>query len=440
MNTWIGGMRMLVIAGLAVVGIGVGMASGEVLVKEFHEGTLFARGDHVTVTAQTRADLVAMGWMLKIRSQVGGDVTAMGGKVYLEGTANGDVVAVGGSIETTGTLNNGVVFVGGRIGLGGSIKGPLLVFGGRVVSKGEILNSAKFIGGTVTGESTVGGNLQVAAGRVDLGKETVVRGTTWIAAGKARLQGRYEGELRVAAREVTIDGEVLGDLMIDAVEVVIAPSAVVRGNLLYRGPAEAKIHPDARIDGDVEFTRSEKPRRFVGFWLAVAGLAVLGVIGGLILQGAVVTALIPRMFPVVADRVVMAPWRSLAVGSAVVFGLPLLMMVLKLTIIGAPLALCLMAAYVIVLPMGLLAAAYWVGRRGLRLAKVTELATFPRRLAVVALGVSVLSVICLIPVLGVLATLVALLLGTGALVLEAHDLCHLVPSGFRGFSREREVP
>ena len=242
--------------------------------------------------------------------------------------------------------------------------------------------------------------------------------------------------MRVAAREVVIAGEMLGDVFIDAVEITIAPSAIVHGDLHYRGPTEAEIHPDARIDGDVEFTRSERPRRFVGLWLAVAGMAALAVIGGMVLLGAVATALAPRMFPAVADRAALAPWRSLAVGFAILLGVPLLMLVLKLTIVGGPVAICLMAAYVVVLPIGLLAAAYWVGQRGLRLVRVAESATFPHRLAIVALGVCVLSVIGLIPVLGVVVVLAALLFGTGALVLEARGLCHVGASGCEGPSRD----
>jgi hypothetical protein len=431
MNTWIGSTRMLVFAGLAFAGIGAGVALAEdydVVVTGVHEGNILARGDHVTVEAEARADLVAMGWKMNIRSQVDGDVMAIGGKVVLDGTVNGDVVVAGGDIGTKGTLNTAAVFIAGKIDLGGSINGLVLAFGGRVVSRGETLSNAKIVAGKVTGRSTVGGNLQIAAGKVDLREETVVRGKTWVATGEAELDGRYEGELHVAAREVVITGEMLGDVFIDAVEIVIEPTAIVHGNLYYRSPAEAEIHPDARIDGDVEFTRSERPLHLVGMWLALAGIVALTVIGGMILLGAVVTTLVPRMFPAAADRIALAPWRSLAIGFAVLFGVPLLTVVLKLSIVGGPLAVCLIAAYVILLPIGLLTAAYWVGRRGLRLARVAESMTFLRRLAIVAVGVCALSVIGLIPVLGVLVVLAALLFGTGALVFEARGLCHLGPA------------
>ena len=55
----------------------------------------------------------------------------------------------------------------------------------------------------------------------------------------------------------------------------IEDGAVISGSLHYRSDREAEIASGATIGGDVEFTRSETPRRMVGIAFAIAGMTVL---------------------------------------------------------------------------------------------------------------------------------------------------------------------
>ena len=426
MKTLKNATRRTVASGLAVVALGVGAAMAEVdevVVTGIHEKNLFARGDHVTVRADARADFFVMGWKVDVDSTVGGDMNVFAGQLSVDGTTAGEVILAGGNVATKGTMNDAAVFLGGRIHAGGTIQGPLLMAGGRIENDATILSGAKILAGKYRGRPQMGGDLHVVAGRVELSKETVIRGETQLVAGDVELDGRFEGDVRVMARHAEIAGEVMGDLYVDAAEIEIERTAIIHGKFIYQSPEEADIHSNARIDGDVDFARSERPKRYVGMWLALAGMVALAVIGGLILLGGVATALVPRMFPAAADRVVHTPWRSLGIGAAVVIGTPLAILLVKLTIIGLPLSICLTAAYVLLLPIGLLAATYWAGRSGLRLARVADSDSLPRRLGIVALGVVILAVIGLIPVVGVIVCFVALLLGTGALIVESRNAC-----------------
>ena len=136
---------------------------------------------------------------------------------------------------------------------------------------------------------------------------------------------------------------------------------------------------------------------------------------GLVAAAAVWALLFPGLAERAQARLARAPGASLVLGAAVLFVVPILMLVLLLTIIGAPLAFALLAAYGLVLLAGYLVVA---GMLGDRLLHVTAKAapTRAQHLLALAAAVVLLGLLAAVPVVGWLLTLLALMAGTGALV------------------------
>lgn len=384
-----------------------------------HTGDLFARGDDVTVLAQIEGKLIAMGGDIKVRAEVTEDVIVLGGELELGEEIGGDVLAAAGYVETSGRIAGDATVLGGRVIVVADVAGDSLVAGGSVDTDGRVSGKLRIIGGKIDSGAVVEGDLLAAGGKVVLLEGSTVHGNAWVAGGSARVSGTVSGELRVAARRVEIAGEVLGRVLIDAVEVEILPTAVIRGDFLYRSAAEADIHPEAQVLGDIMFERSETPHRVVGWWFATAGLAGLAVFGGLILLGAVLLSVFPNVSLSAARTIGGRPWPALGLGFAVLVACPVLILILMATVIGIPLAIFLIALYVAAVFSALLVAALAIGLRGARLFRRAGDGALWKRLLVLAGGLLALGLLILIPFFGVLVLLAALAFGLGALLLQS---------------------
>jgi hypothetical protein len=106
-----------------------------------------------------------------------------------------------------------------------------------------------------------------------------------------------------------------------------------------------------------------------------------------------------------------APWKSLAVGFAVLVAAPVAAVILIVTLVGLPLGLALMALYVLVLLLGLFVGATWLGSMGARLLRGD--ASRGRMLLSLLVGVLVLALLALVPMLGPIVEALAVILGIG---------------------------
>ncbi len=389
---------------------------------------LFISGDEVDVQAEVHGDIVAMGEDVSITSVVFGDIVAMAGGLRLDSKVDGEVFAMGGHLLDESDAARGASLFGGSVTWSGKVNGPLLITGGSIRSRGSATGPVKIMGGKIRHEGSINGDLMVAGGKVEFTKESVVVGKAWVTSGKAEFAGVVDGELRIAAHSVEISGRIDGDVHIDGVEIEIKDNAVISGNLYYHSDREAEIDEGAMIGGDVEFSRSETPRRMVGFAFALAGMTALASVGGLILLGAVLLGMCPALFDRSSRNIGQAFWASLGIGAAIVVGGPVLITLLVSLVVGIPLALVVVAVYVMVLLAGLLASGTVIGGRVLRIFGRDGGTSYWQRLGVLALGTAILAVVALIPVLGAFVVFAALLVGSGAMARGLRRACSIAPA------------
>ena len=400
----------------------------EVVKTGFFTEDLFVRGERVSVRAEVDGDIVAMGGDVDVRSGTTGDVIAMGGDVSIDGQVGGEILSAGGKVEIDGTVNGGTVAIGGRVDIDGRITGPVLAVGGRVSTNGTIDRDLKILGGRVLHSAVVNGDLLIAAGDAKLSETSVVMGKAWVTGGRAAIRGMVAGNLRVAARKVVIAGEVTGDVFADGVEIVVLPTAVIRGNFNYNSPNEANIHADAKIDGDVAFHRTEAPRHVAGFAFAAVGFVSLMGVGGVILLGTILLLVCPNASIAAARNVGGRPWAALGLGFAILVAVPVLIVILTVSVIGIPLAIFLIGLYVLIKMTGLLVLSTAVGMGIMRLFGKSCGDTFWPKLGVLVLGVLTVFIVALIPIVGMIALLFAWVIGTGALGIKVHQAYCCAPT------------
>ncbi|HEX6457168.1 MAG TPA: polymer-forming cytoskeletal protein [Solirubrobacterales bacterium] len=237
------------------------------------------------------------------------------------------------------------------------------------------------------------------------GDVTVPRGETvdgvYVVSGDVRIAGRSTGDVVVLAGDATVSGRIDGELLVASGQARLLPRAYVSGNVRY-GDERPIVAGQAIVRGDVSkegWNDWSGFLPFVGFlfWLAVGiSAALLGVLLLLIAPQAA-DALYGR------SRERVGP--LIAIGIAVVICLPVAAVIAAVTLVGIPLAIGILLA---LLPLGAVAyvcAAWALGRRVVK----------PPRGRIVAFlaGLGILRALALIPILGGIVDLAAIVFGLG---------------------------
>lgn len=341
--------------------------------------------------------------------------------VVKSGQIDGNLVTGGETVTVNGQVDGDVVAIGETVVIGGRVSQDILAAGGDVVVGGTIDGDVRIVGAELTPAATIGGDLMAATETIMVPAETTIGGNAWLAGREAQLSGAVAGDLRIAAREIRIAGAVGRDAELVGETITIASTARIAGDLVYRSVAEASIEPGAEILGDVIFIRSEAPRRLIGDALASISAFSLLFLLGLFLLGVLQILVFPDTATGPSMRLGHRPWPALGLGCLILFGCPIVIVLLAISVVGIPVMIVLGASYVIALFVGFLVAAGALGRRGARLIGRDPESSFWTRVTALAVGLLLLAIVGLIPVLGPLIVLLAMAAGLGALALQVRN-------------------
>jgi len=319
----------------------------------------------------------------------GNDTYVAGGQVTMRTAVPGDAVVVGGRVAVTGPVGGDALLAGGAVSIESSVGDDLYAAGGEVRVAAPVGDNARLAGGRVivTADADIAGGATMAGGRVTL--DGHVRRYVLISAGRAEVNGRVDGDLRVVGGELSL-----------------GPTAVVQGRLDYRGTRLLRIAPGAQVQGGIAEAvgvRGSLPR----------GASVLWVIGW-IATAAVLLAIAPGAWRRVTQALRARPLAAPLLGAALLVGLPLATLLLLISVVGIPLGLLVIATSLVLILLGCLATAVALGDL---LAERTGPARTWRRVLATAVVLLVLFALGRLPYVGWMVWLAALLFGTGAIAL-----------------------
>jgi hypothetical protein len=241
----------------------------------------------------------------------------------------------------------------------------------------------------------------VLAGDVVVHRGETVDGVI-IASGDARIAGQVDGDVIVLDGDVLVSGRIDGDLFTASGTARLLPSAEVSGDVGY-GNEHPQVALDARVHGDV--AKQDWPE--LGGLLSWIGgfLLWLAISVSTLVLGALALLVAPRAADSIEARSRERVGPTIAIGVAILIALPVAAFLAGITVLGLPLALGIGLA---LLPLGAVAyvaAAYALGRRILKPPR-------ERMLSLLA-GLAILRVAALVPFLGALVSLAALVFGLG---------------------------
>jgi len=325
---------------------------------------------------------------------VNDDIYAGAGTISIEGTVNGNVIAGGGTITVAGSITRDLIVGGGTVNVTGHVGGSIIAAGGNLTINGPVAQDVVVTGGAIDVGSgaTIGRDLVVAGGMATVAAPVTRR--VQMSAGNLTLKNRVGGDVRGQVDHLKLDG------------------SQIAGNLDYTSNNAVQLVNGARVAGTtIRHTPTDQGggagNGFLGWLRELIGFFALGLLLIFLLPGISTRAI---------DTLRSQPWPSLGIGAAILVITPivaLIVFIIGVLIGGWWLGVLLLPIWILVLAIGYVVSGFLVGR--LLFARLGW-ASYHDALALLG-GLFVLTVLGLLPVLGGLIGLAALVFGAGALAL-----------------------
>lgn len=330
----------------------------------------------------------------------------------------GNAYAAGASVVVTAPVAGDLSAVGGSIIAAAPVGGDELLIAGSISARARVAGDFRTVGWNTDIEEPVTGDLVALGYSVyDAGR---AGGSVFIIAANATLADGAGGPVTIYGNNVSLAGDFAGDVSIVASgRIALAASTTIRGKLSYEAPDMAFIPSSAVIAGGVEYAdASYLPDVGTSRALALISIGLFlfaRIFGALILTG-LLAGLFPKLAEAVVARVYVRRLRDILLtallGFATLAATPILLVLLSLTFVGLGLALLLLIFYALLAFLAVMYTGILLG--GMFARRFAGRDTVLWRDGV--LGMLALSLITLVPVVGIFAALLITVFSAGALM------------------------
>ena len=337
-----------------------------------------------------------------------------GRTVIVQDAVAKDFYAAGRDVEVLAPVAGDLVAAGGTVTVTGNVRDDVIAAGRRVTVSGVVGDDARLAGRSVTLAGEVRGHAVIVGRGVRVEKNGRIADFAWIRGTWVIIDGQVLGDLKVRGTVIVLNGQVDGDADLVARDIRIGDGAVIKGNLTWRARGGPQISDTAVIEGEVIQGESRRRRGRGGWFRRV--FIVLSVI--------VASGLLYTVFRPWCDQCVVTlqsrPWATLLIGLAVLATTPVAVGLLFTTGIGALLAVILLLAYALALLLAALAGVVIIAKLGLsRFAKERSAGLWLTWSAIAIVAI-VMGALYVVRPLGILVATLVMLMGLGALGLDAY--------------------
>lgn len=311
----------------------------------------------------------------------------------IAGTINGDLFCAGQNVTVSGTVHGDVICAGQNVRISAVVDGDVRAAGQNVAISGRVGHSVSAAGQSVTFEST---------------SKIGVDGSA--SSGDILANGSIGRDALLNGRTVNVGGSVGRDIRANDSELTLGANAKVGGKIDYTSTNEVNINPGAKVNGKIARSQPSAHGRRFGTPFASSFIWALYMFLSLLLLSIVLALLFPRAFHSTSEQGLKRPWRSVLTGVIAFFAAPVLFVALMITVVGIPLALLFGLTWLLTLLLSGPVFAYFIGRLVLTQSKLPVLT--------MAVGAAIVLALYLVPLVGFILMLIALIMGSGMILTE----------------------
>jgi hypothetical protein len=335
-------------------------------------------------------------------------------------TVDHDYFGAGENVTVSGVVNGDAYVAGGTVVIDGTINGDLLTAGGTVTIAGNIQGDVRTAGGNISvSGAEIGGNVTAGGGQITIDRSTVIQGSIVGGGGSMQIFAPIGRGATVGGGTVLLANKIGGDVTAGTGQLTLSSGAEISGNLTYWSENKASISEGATISGTIkqEIPPKDKDGEAAakGIVAAFVGLALffkISEIAATVIIGVIVLLLFPVFVQKSSEVARGRFWTALLVGFFAVILIPTAGVILLITIFGIPLAILLFIFFVIELWVAKLFSMVAIGD-----AVLTRTKTKVHPVVAFVLGLIIFELLSLIPVIGWILQIAAVLTGFGSLLI-----------------------
>ncbi|MEK7144673.1 MAG: polymer-forming cytoskeletal protein [Patescibacteria group bacterium] len=344
---------------------------------------------------------------------------SFGRSLIAASSSPGNVYLAGVSVVNTAPVMGDLSAVGGSVVAAAPVQGDELLLAGSVSSRSSVAGDMRAVGGGITIEGSVVGDVVALGYSVHDSART--QGSTFIIAVDATISGGASGPVIVYGNNILLAGDFAGNVtLIAAGRVSLAADTVIRGRLSYEAPEEETFPTSVTILGGIEYTNASYLPD-VGTSRALALVSIGFFLFVRILGALILTGLLAGLFPRLAEEVALRAYEerprrillTMLLGFGILVATPVLIILLALTFVGIGLAFLLSILYALLVLFALLYAGILLGSMFARRFRKRETVLWHDGV----FGMLALSLVALVPIFGLFVVLVLSLFTAGALLL-----------------------
>ena len=347
----------------------------------------------------------------------GGEIIVLPSNVVV----NNDYFANGRTVEISGTVNGDVFVLGGQVFIDGIVNGDVLVAGGSVEISGKVTKNVRLLAGQALITGQIGENITAVTATIELSPSSSVGRNVVIISGNTDLESRVGNNVRLYSSSVRISDGIRGKVMAYVGQLRLTSKVIIGGTLEYWSNKNALIDPNAKVKGGI----THHPSFFYEFFHSklLKGLKIGSKLAALLMNffySFIIGLVMLRYFSHRVERTIATlnskPVQSLVAGIVLLFLLPITMLVLIITILGVPFALALLSLTVVGLYTAKVFSILWLSTHIFR-----KLEFKKHRRLYFSFGLISYFILTIIPYLGPVVTVAALLFGIGGAALSKMD-------------------
>lgn len=292
--------------------------------------------------------------------------TKAGNSIYVakEEIITGNFYAVGSTITIDGDIGGDLIAAAQTINVNGRIEGDIIAAAQNIVINGEVGGNIRIAGNSLTVNGAVARNVNLFGANIVIGNNAKIGWDVFAAAANVEIRGDIAGTLSGQAEKVTIAGKIGENIKLklsgnEKEELIIAPGALVAGNLTYTSIKAAKISESKAIGGKIQqnIPKIEKNQAFIS-WLFRKLFAIFSAL----VVGLALVLIFKKIIPKILAKMGENPLKTMLPGLIIMFIVPPIALILILTFIGIPLALIISAWWLVATYIARIIAAILAGQ------------------------------------------------------------------------------